>query len=88
MRQKREHFKGVPVCCADCKHLDKNNWFVCAAYPNFIPIPIQSGDLSHFNELHGDNGIQFEPSVEFLQTLLDAGFPLEYLMNDDDLYVE
>jgi hypothetical protein len=50
------------LSCFDCKH--HISGIVCAAYPDGIPWPIQSGDVSHLTPLPGDNGIRFEPIDE------------------------
>jgi hypothetical protein len=33
----------------------------CRAFPDLIPLPILSGEVSHTVPYSGDNGIQFEP---------------------------
>lgn len=66
-------FLGIPVSCHDCKHHNSSNWLVCSAFPDGIPLPIQSGEISHIEPVEGDHGIQFEPSEDFLETLKAAG---------------
>ncbi len=46
--------------CTNCKHW--RGGVVCDAYPQGIPWPIQSGDVSHLEPLPDDNGVQYEPS--------------------------
>jgi len=47
--------------CLNCKHYDKaDKAFACAAFPDGIPFPIASGEVSHSLPFEGDNGIQFE----------------------------
>ena len=50
--------------CNVCKHFDEQIGFVCKAYPQGIPLPILSGEVSHTIPLKGDNGIRFEPIKE------------------------
>jgi len=49
--------------CLNCKHLHKD-LYTCDAFPKGIPIEIVSGELSHFSEIDGDNGYQFQPIEE------------------------
>ena len=44
--------------CANCMHW--HGGLTCDAYPNGIPLPIMSGDVSHMEPLPDDNGIQWE----------------------------
>ena len=48
--------------CSNCKHWRGGT--TCDAFPNGIPWPIQSGDVSHLKPLSGDNDIQYEPSPD------------------------
>ena len=59
--------------CGACRHLHsrrnenlnrkKGTGITCDAFPNGIPLPFASGDVSHMKPVNGDNGIQFEPRV-------------------------
>lgn len=44
--------------CNNCKHW--RGGFFCDAYPEGIPWPIMSGQVSHLVALPEDNGIQYE----------------------------
>jgi hypothetical protein len=44
--------------CGNCKHWQGG--FHCRAYPNGIPWPIMSGEVSHMTPLPGDGGVQYE----------------------------
>ena len=50
----------LPVNCINCRHMDADTLYTCAAYPDAIPVPILAGDIQHDQPLPGDNGIQFE----------------------------
>ena len=58
-----------PPVCVDCKHLNTEEGWYCAAFKGRIPIPILIGENDHREPYPGDNGIQFEP--------LDEGEPNE-----------
>ena len=47
--------------CNVCRHFNEQMGFVCKAYPQGIPLPILSGEVSHTIPLKGDNEIRFEP---------------------------
>ncbi len=39
---------GEPyVGCLNCRHLDRRRMTHCVAYPDGIPLPILSGDITH-----------------------------------------
>ncbi len=48
------------IDCCTCKHKDLNK-LTGKAFPNEIPYEIYNGDITHFEPIEGDNGIQFEP---------------------------
>ena len=48
------------MTCLNCKHFYQNTQSGCAAYPNGIPLPINSGQFDHSNPFAGDNGIRYE----------------------------
>jgi len=50
--------------CLNCKHNSLDNVFICDAFPNGIPIEIITGDVTHFDPLPGDHGVQFEAKEE------------------------
>jgi hypothetical protein len=58
--------QGPPPICLDCKHLNDeiDDAFVCAAFPDGIPMEIVLGDFDHHKPHPDDNGIQFEPLEE------------------------
>lgn len=63
----------LPVSCASCKHLNRDAPLLCAAYPQGIPVWIRGNNDSHLTPYPDDNGIQYEPSPEFIQKLTDEG---------------
>lgn len=53
--------------CATCKHLHTPiamPYPTCEAYPNGIPLEIQTGEIKHRKKHPGDNGIQYEKLEE------------------------
>jgi hypothetical protein len=50
----------LDTSCLNCKHLNKD-LYTCKAFPKGILIEIVSGELTHFREIEGDNGYQFQP---------------------------
>jgi hypothetical protein len=63
----------IPVSCENCAHSKDASSLLCAAYPEGIPVWIRSNANSHLTPQPDDNGIQYEPSPKFLQTLADEG---------------
>jgi hypothetical protein len=49
-----------PPICLWCKHFARTNDLVCKAFPNEIPMPIQSGRNDHRSAYIGDGGLRFE----------------------------
>ena len=47
--------------CLNCKWINESNPFKCKAFPDGIPQAIVSGELSHIENIDGDNGFKFEP---------------------------
>jgi hypothetical protein len=50
--------------CLNCKHLDRSTMTQCRAFPNGIPLPIQSGQLPHDIPRPNDRGIQWEAAED------------------------
>lgn len=57
--------------CWSCKHYNRRTMLHCTAYPDGIPLPIQTGFFDHRNPAPGDHGIQYEPVDDFLALLRD-----------------
>lgn len=56
--------------CIDCaNYLGKNEkgFHFCRAFPTGIPADVFWNEISHKEEVKGDNGIRFEPLDEFQQ---------------------
>ena len=68
-----DRYSMLPVGCMICKHLNRERFHRCDAYPDVVvlsdgkyTIPgildlIYSGELEHVTPRYGDRGIQFEP---------------------------
>jgi hypothetical protein len=66
-------YSFTPVSCLICRHLHRESFRRCDAYPDKmaisngkysisgIPYMIYSGELEHITPRYGDRGIQFEP---------------------------
>jgi hypothetical protein len=60
--------------CDTCAHLGANG-LTCKAFPQGIPLMIQSGDLEHVDPLEGDGGFQYKPvpaSGKSVEDFIDA----------------
>lgn len=45
--------------CKDCKHVHEGGE-TCEAFPDGIPIVIQTGEFDHHEHYPGDDGVTFE----------------------------
>lgn len=52
--------------CGTCAHLHENR-LSCTAFPNGIPLMIQSGQFDHRQEWTGDGGVRYEPAADLLE---------------------
>lgn len=54
------------VKCTKCKNYIISDSYIpiCRAFPDRIPREIWSEEVDHIKPYPGDNGIQFEPSVD------------------------
>jgi len=50
----------APNVCVVCKHIHKENWTTCDAFPDGIPEPTLSGRNNHKKPYPGDNGVVFQ----------------------------
>lgn len=51
--------------CMNCANLNRSGPYLsCKAFPNGIPLDIQSGETPHINPIEGDNGIQWEAAPD------------------------
>jgi len=50
--------------CLECVHFNRDKFGTCSAFPSGIPHAIASGEVDHFDNVEGDNGIKFKTTKE------------------------